>query len=45
MEYGEGMEKPAFLNGLAGKASKVNEPELIAVEFNSKQLSEKGKYT
>ena len=48
MEYGEEMEKSALLNGAAGKASKVNEPKLIAVEFKfeqSKQSSGKGKYT
>ena len=33
VEYGEGMEKPALLNGVAGKASKMSEPKLIAVEF------------
>jgi len=51
VEYGEGMEKPALLNGVAGKASKMNEPKLIAVDFKferesvCKQLSVKGKYT
>jgi len=37
VEYGEGMEKPALLDGVAGKASKVNEPKLIGVEFKFEQ--------
>jgi hypothetical protein len=47
VERGEGIEKPALFNGVAGKDSKANELKLIltAVESDSKQTSVKGKYT